>query len=400
MQCVRCKSDNPDVAVFCFRCGTVLRGADSADRRRRHAYAIQPGEGVHQFALVSTIMPHTNRRAADHYRWALLAGAAIVLLFTVAGLLPAAIVGAAFLVPVVYVVYLYDVNLWEDTPLPVVLALFLLTGLASLIVSLIWFQLVFRTELLALFRAVDTPAGLGGMPIGPFLLFALVLPLLATVVMNVGPVLLARRAAFDDMIDGFTLGVASGVAYAAFEMVVAFGAVFRSVHVQTTDNLGSWLVIILNLMIVKSLIYGTGAGIAVASFSGKGEGYDGFKPPYYSGFALAAAANVLYWVGVRIFAYADFGQALSLLWGVAILAVLMLRARLLLQTALLEAAVEDAAVHRRHRAATTESGFCPECEMALLPDSMFCVVCGTSVRATTSPGRRSIREASTSGAGR
>ncbi len=40
-------------------------------------------------------------------------------------------------------------------------------------------------------------------------------------------------------------------------------------------------------MVVKSLIYGTATGIAVASFSGKGEGYDGFTPTYFANFGLA-----------------------------------------------------------------------------------------------------------------
>jgi uncharacterized paraquat-inducible protein A len=400
MQCARCSTGNPDAAQYCHRCGAALRGPDAADRRRGQAYAVQPGEGVHQFALVSTVMPHTNRRVADHYRWAFLAGAAIVLVFSMAGLLAAAVLGAAFLVPVVYVLYLYDVNLWEDSPLPVVLVLFLFTGLGSLLVSLVWFQLAFKDQLISLFRSVNTPGGVGSMPFGAFLLFAVVLPIVATAVMVVGPVFLASRATFDDMIDGFTFGVAAGTAYAAFETVVAFAAVFQAVHVHTSDGLGSWLVIILNLMVVKSLIYGTGAGIAVASFSGKGEGYDGFTPPFFSNLAFAAAANVLYWVGVRLFAYADFGQALSLLWGVVILAALVIRTRTMLQTALLEAALEDAANQRRHKAATTDSGFCPECEMPLLPDSMFCVACGSSVRATSSMARRHIREQVTAGRAR
>jgi hypothetical protein len=400
MQCARCGSGNPDVAQYCYRCGAALRGSDAADRRRSQSYAVQPGEGVHQLALVSTVMPHTNRRAADHYRWAFAVGVAIVLVFSIAGLLSAAVLAAAFLVPVVYLVYLYDVNLWEDSPLPVVLVLFLFTGLGSLLVSLVWFQLAFKDQLLALFRTVNTPGGVGSMPLGGFVLFAVILPLVATLVMVVGPVYLASRATFDDMIDGFTFGVAAGTAYAAFETVVAFAGVFQAVHVRTSDGLGNWLVIILNLMVVKSLIYGTGAGIAVASFSGRGEGYDGFKPSFYSSLVLAAGANVLYWVGVRLFAYVDFGQALSLVWGVVVLGFLLIRARSMLQTALLEAAIEDAATSRRHKGATTETGFCPECEMPLLPDSMFCIACGSSVRATSSAARRHIRESTSTGAAR
>ena len=47
------------------------------------------------------------------------------------------------------------------------------------------------------------------------------------------------------------------------------------------------MVVVVNVMVVKSLIYGTATGIAVASFSGKGEGYDGFTPAYFANFGLA-----------------------------------------------------------------------------------------------------------------
>jgi hypothetical protein len=130
----------------------------------------------------------------------------------------------------------------------------------------------------------------------------------------------------------------------------------------------------------------------VAAFSGRGEGFDGFKQPYWGNLAFAVVANVAYWVGVRLLAFAPFGQALGLLWGLAVAAVLILRVRVMLHTALLEAAVEAAAVERRPTDATTDGGYCPECEFALLPDSLFCIACGSSVRATSGPARHHIRE--------
>ena len=44
------------------------------------------------------------------------------------GALPIAVLIAAFAVPIVYIVYVYDVNLWEDQPIPVTALAFLLTG--------------------------------------------------------------------------------------------------------------------------------------------------------------------------------------------------------------------------------------------------------------------------------
>ena len=168
------------------------------------------------------------------------------------------------------------------------------------------------------------------------------LPIVAEVAKNLGGVLLASRPQFDDMIDGLTFGIAAGTAYAAFETIVLYSSVFTSGDFRTTDGLASWAVVVVNLMVVKSLIYGTATGIAVAAFSGKGEGYDGFTGSYFLAFGLAVAANIGYWLGVRLLAYVPFGQALGLLWGFVILAVLVVRIRVMMQAALLEAAVEDA----------------------------------------------------------
>jgi len=48
----------------------------------------------------------------------------LVALTAILGAIPIAVMIAAFAVPVVYIVYLYDVNLWEDEPVTV-------TGAAS-----------------------------------------------------------------------------------------------------------------------------------------------------------------------------------------------------------------------------------------------------------------------------
>lgn len=396
MSCPECRRDNPEVAQYCYVCGHALRRADRSRHGRDNSYAIAPSESVHQVAVISTIMPHTSRDAADNYRWAFLITAALVLVFNLAGILPAAVVAGAFLVPVTYLMYIYDVNLWEETPVPVVGALFLFTGLLATLTSIVFFRWIFGGEFFDLgLAAGERGGGLANLPIGPLLLFAVLLPILAEIFKQIGPIFLARMPVFDDQIDALTFGVASGTAYAAFETVVAYAPVFASHQIQTTQGITSWVVVILNLMLVKSLIYGTTTGIALASFSGRGEGYDGFTPKYYASFALAAGANVAYWFGTRLLAYAPFGQALGLLWGVAILAFLIIRIRVMLQSSLLDAAVEDAAAQRRSPRATTDGGYCPNCEVPLLPDSMFCIACGMSVRATSREGRRHVREPST-----
>ncbi|MCW2765658.1 MAG: Membrane proteinase PrsW, cleaves anti-sigma factor RsiW, family [Nocardioides sp.] len=384
MTCPTCNSDNPDVAFYCHKCGTSLRGSAST---RAGSYAVQSSEGVNQFALISTIMPATNRETADNYRWAMIASAVLIIGATAFGLLPIAVAAAAFLIPVAYLVYIYDVNLWEDAPAPVVVGLFLVTGGLSVLVSLIFYRWVFESQFLEMVGG-SARGEATSLSIPALLIFAILLPVVAEVVKNLPGVLLARMPQFDDMIDGLTFGVAAGTAYAAFETIVVFSSVFTSGDFRTEQGLSTWIVVIVNLMVVKSLIYGTATGIAVAAFSGKGEGYDGFTPYYVKNFAFAAGVNILYWLGVRLAAYLPFGQTIGLLWGFVILGVLVIRIRVMMQAALLEAAIEDAAKAGTSKRDSFVETFCPECENMLLVGAQFCIACGTSVRSTSHQARK------------
>ncbi len=384
MKCSTCSTENPDVAHFCHRCGSSLRPGSG----RAATFAVQSSEGVNQFALISTIMPHTNRQTADTYRWAFIASAVLILGATFLGLLPIAIASAAFLVPLVYLVYIADMNVWEDASGKVVAGVFVVTGLLSVLVTLLFFHWIFAEQWNELLFS-SARGGIGAMPIGSLLIFAVLLPVVAELVKNLAACVLARMPQFDDMIDGLTFGVASGTSYAAAETIVLFAPVFTAEAFRTTSGLTTWLVVVVNLMVVKSLIYGTATGISVASFSGKGEGTDGFTGVFVRGFAFAAGANVVYWLGVRLAANLPWGQAMGLLWGFIVLAVLVVRIRVVMHSALLEAAVEDAAKAGAKRS-TEVAGFCPECEHAIMPGSQFCMTCGNSVRTTSVQNRRHL----------
>jgi hypothetical protein len=387
--CPTCSSANPEVASFCHRCGTSLVRPGQA---KRVSYAVQSAEGVAQFALISTVMPHTSRRSADNYRWAIILSAVLILGATSLGLLPIAVAAAAFLVPLAYLVYIDDVNLWEEAPTAVVVGLFIATGALSVLVSMFFFEWVFESQWASFAGGGRSRGGIGSLSFPALLIFAVLLPIVAQVAQNVFAVLLAARPQFDDMIDGLTFGVAAGTSYAAFETIVVYSSVFTAQDFRTTSGIASWLIVVVNVMVIKSLIYGTAAGIAVAAFSGKGEGYDGFTPAYYANFGLAVGANILYWLGVRLMAYLPFGNALGLIWGFAILAVLVIKIRMMLQEALLEAAVEAAAKGdgSEDRRSTFAETFCPECENMLLNNASFCVVCGTSVRSSSRQARSAM----------
>jgi RsiW-degrading membrane proteinase PrsW (M82 family) len=330
---------------------------------RRQSFALQPGEPVASFNLVSSLMPLASGSAPQTYRWALGLGILIPVVAGALGFLAFAFVAAALVVPAVYVVYMYDVNQWEDQPVGVVLGAI---GAAA-----------------ALAVGVDIEGTDPGIRWSSFVVLVLLVPIVGEVLKQVGPILLARMPAFDDMIDGLTFGVAAGAAFAAAETIVVNRGLFSTFGQVDSPDAGFWVSLILSAAVVKPIVYGAATGIAVASFSGLGAGYDGFKPAYYRGLVEALAANVLFQGGLFFAARLEGtkGAVVGLVWGGLIAAALVVRLRYLLHYAVLEAALEASSSGAELKDAARGTAYCPSCEMPLMAGANFCVACGTSVRA-------------------
>ena len=185
------------------------------------------------------------------------------------------------------------------------------------------------------------------------------------------------------MIDGLTFGVAAGAAYAAAETIVVNRELFSDFGHVDSPNAGFWVSLILSAAVVKPIVYGAATGIAVASYSGLGAGYDGFKPGYFRGLAEALIANIAFQAGLFFSARIEgtTGAVIGLVWGALIAAALVVRLRYLLHFAVLEAALEAAATGGELKDTAHGTAYCPSCEMPLLPGANFCVACGTSARA-------------------
>ena len=113
MECPRCRAQLPVVAHFCHVCGQDQRSADTG---RRKSFAAKPDEAVASFALISTIMPRNAGQRPQTYRIALTIALLVALIAAIFGAMSIAVLVAAFAIPIVYIVYIYDVNLWEDEP--------------------------------------------------------------------------------------------------------------------------------------------------------------------------------------------------------------------------------------------------------------------------------------------
>ncbi|GAB2570819.1 zinc-ribbon domain-containing protein [Microlunatus antarcticus] len=392
MECPRCHAQIPGTAHFCPECGSDRRTGDTA---RRRSFAAKPDEPVASFALVSSIMPRGSGQRPQTYRIALTFALVVALVAAIFGAMPIAVLVAAFAVPIVYIVYMYDVNLWEDEPLPVTGLAFGLTGALALVWTILWTWL--RGPVPFATPSFDG-TGNGAPTLGTFLLVAVLVPVVGEAIRQVGPVLLASRPQFDDLMDGLTFGVISGVAYATFDTLVRHWALLTG-GLQDADP-GLWVSLIFLEGFVKPLLMGTATGLACAEFSGLGRGYDGLTPRYLRAVVLAVVANIAYQAGTYLFSFvgsATLGVLLSILWGLFILAILILRLRVVLHTGLMEAALE----HHARGAGVGPDGelvHCAQCEMPLQPGAAFCAACGTALAATTNAPRPKVAAtAATSG---
>jgi len=374
MVCSRCSTENVAGAHFCSRCGEHL----FAPEGRRAHYAADPHEPVATVSVTSTLMPHAAGGRHHTYRLAILVGLAIAIAATASGLLSFGIVAAALVVPVVYVLYLYDVDVWEDEPLTAVLLTVVLTAILAVGFTYLWREVIFpstrlpRTVINQSYRAED------------LLVLCLFVPAGVVLLGQVGPVLLSRRPKFDELFDGLVFGVVAGVTFAAFETLVSYHSLITDlpVHVKNVDG-AFWVTIMLVAGIVKPLVYGTTLGLVGARYTGVGPGTNGFRGRYGAALVEAFVALVAYQSGLYLLSRIEGtgGTVLGALWGAVLASVLLLRLRVVLHDALLEEAIEAVRSGVPAPATTQGTGYCPNCHMPLFDGSLFCVRCGMSVQA-------------------
>ncbi|HKR99638.1 MAG TPA: PrsW family intramembrane metalloprotease, partial [Candidatus Dormibacteraeota bacterium] len=194
-ECHHCGARVP-AGVFCGNCGAHL--ADTGGAERTHSFAAAPHEHVLRTAVVSTLFPHLPQRHAHVFREALVGGVLVVLLLGALRLYAPALLTAAVLLPVLYLLYLYEVEVYEHEPLLVLAATFV-TGAA--------FGFAYTFVLGRLITATLT-----GTQQGPFIT-GVVLPVIAQLLMVAGPLLLIRRPHFDEVLDGLTFGVSAALGF-------------------------------------------------------------------------------------------------------------------------------------------------------------------------------------------
>lgn len=202
-----------------------------------HRYAAHPGEHVLQPALFTTLFPHLGHRKLQDFRWAFIVGLAAILVLCLAGLVLAAILAAALMMPVLYLVYFYEAQIYRDEPSRVFAYTFG-AGLAAGLLIALATRIIYRP-----FQDVLNPLGHSAFSLGALMLIGLALPVLQEVGKALGPFVMPKRLAFPETVDGLVFGAAGGFGLSAGGALIGFGAALTSLPAHVSP--GSWIYLLL-----------------------------------------------------------------------------------------------------------------------------------------------------------
>jgi len=379
VRCDHCAHDVPD-GVFCTRCGAHqgTTGELGDAKLREHRYAAHPAEHVVQPSVFTTLFPHLGQHKIHEFRWAFVVGLAGIVVLWIAGLITAAILVATFLVPVLYLIYLYEAQVYRDEP-AIVLGFTIGGGaVVGLIVTLI------ERALFDPYSNIGNPLHNAGIDVGTLLFLGLLVPVVQEVVKPLPAIFMTNRAEFPETVDGLVFGVAAGLGFSVAESLVAFSSALTSLPPHLAP--GNWIYDLASLAVFQPLLQGSATGMIVAAIWRYRRGRLAGRE--IGGIAMAVLAHVAFSLGTQLLKDSSASPLFILVWQAVVVGALLIYIRYLLHHALLEEAAH--------------MGFaetvCPNCHMHIVA-SGFCPNCGVALTAAPARTRRGRKPVSGSRAG-
>jgi hypothetical protein len=252
IKCPRCEYEVPALPN-CVRCGEVLVDDLSRHPSGRRGFAAAPNEGRFTPSMISTVFPQLPRSDMDSFRASLALGAAAIIVLAIFRMFPLGLVGSAVLVPLLVILYLWDVDLYEDEPF-LVLGLTIAWGVAAGI------GVGFLTR-----HIIDPSAGLAFETTTHTLVWSgFLIPLISFGLMIAGPLPLLPYRKFNDVLDGATFGGACAVAFVGAELLT-HSSDFLASGVRPVGATVPWIVRLISLGVVVPVLAACAVGAAAGA---------------------------------------------------------------------------------------------------------------------------------------
>ena len=365
VQCPHCESTVPQ-GDYCGHCGAHLVTADTA---RRHAFAAVPSEPVLHFNVISTLFPHLPHRRGSAFRWALVAGIGFVLLLVALHLFAPATAAATALLPALYLLYLYEVEVYQQEP-------WILIG-STMVAGLI-LGFAFTTFI----GGAATSLALTGDSTSTFLLEGFGIPVVAQILMLAGPATLYfGRGVYREPLDGLTFGASSALGFSLASQLTALWPLLSGPFVSSGDPV-DWTLRLLRLGILVTLVNTSTTALITASVWLRR--YDRKRSSRAWEVGVPAAVLVGFGaqvvLGLMTFALTEL-VAQVLVWTLAAIGLMLYVRQLIHQALLAEGPAHEIGPDSQ----------CPECHR-IVPTMAFCPHCGAA-RAAAPRSARGARMA-------
>ncbi len=363
---VTCPHCGADVArlPYCTVCGSSLGAADAHQHRR---YAAAPSESAIALRFASTLLPRLPQAHMAVFNICLVLGLVVVVLLAAFGYYSVALGAGAFVVPLLMIVYIYDVDDYEDEPLRVT------------IFTVAW-GVIFGALFGFLVSAVLPSTGslLGDTPTQA-VLRNVVLPLAGAGLALIGPLILLPYRKFNDVLDGATFGVTAGATFAGAQLIAQSLDIFRAGPQLGGDVVSQALYIVVHSLCVP-IIVGGAVGVTAGAF------WLRYRAPVRDRNKLGPAGRPIIAIVLAAILIVASATALTVLrdWArliveLVLAATVLIWLRLVIHLGLLEEVIE---------AVEGPPVVCANCGRST-PRGSFCGECGTALRALPKgiPGR-------------
>ena len=361
--CPHCGMSVPE-GDFCGHCGAHLTTASTT---RRHAFAAVPSESVAHLSIVTTLFPHLAHRRGGAFRWALLGGSAAVVLLAALQLFAPATAVATFLLPALYLLYLYEVEVYESEP-------WLVVG-ATMVAGA-----VFGFAFTSYAGNAVADLNLTGDSSSAFQLAGIAIPIMAQALMLLGPFFLySFRGGFREPLDGLAFGAASALGFTLASSLTSFWPLIAGPLVGSGSGV-DWALRLLQAGILISLINASTTGAISASVWL--HRYDARR----SGGAwyVSILTTLLVGLGSQILLGMISFVSPDLFTQVVIRSVATVALLLYLRVVIHESLMAEGAVHEIGPDAP-----CPECHR-VVPTMLYCPACGVNRAASSKHSRPQV----------
>jgi len=367
--CPFCAVVVPD-ARFCGACGAHLVHSGFRASQRLHSYAAFPDEPVFRFAVVTSLFPHLSHRAKAPFRVGFGVFLVLLLIFALAGTSAPLIAVAALSVPLLFLLYIWEVDPYEGSFLPPTFVCLLLGAGLGAGWAIIGGSYVDKALVPSLTNSLTSNSAI---------VAAIAVPAIGQLLMCV-PMIIVRRLQRGQVesLDGFVAGATGALGFtlaATIDLMSPWLSNGQLTHESFLANITQVILRGVTLPLISALATGF---IGMAYWAKTGSRATSAKGIWLTSPGLALALAFVVQIGLGFTDIAALSDAVLVGIHLAALGVLTVAMRVGMHYVLLHEALDVSIGAPR---------VCANCSH-LVPAMAFCPQCGVAERAISRPHRQ------------